>query len=72
MLIGQLDPLAASLIQSETRLLSRDLLLLSQMLLGKQRRLQVRVSSNKVDMKSEVIWKSKGIVKQSSKSVFKL
>ncbi|XP_046877069.1 nesprin-2-like isoform X4 [Hypomesus transpacificus] len=40
MLIGQLDPLAASLIQSETRLLSRDLLLLSQMLLGKQRRLQ--------------------------------
>ncbi|KAM3861499.1 nesprin-2-like [Diretmus argenteus] len=39
-LIGRLEPLAASLIQSETRMLSHDVLLLSQALSGKKARLQ--------------------------------
>ncbi|XP_071395747.1 LOW QUALITY PROTEIN: nesprin-2-like [Centroberyx affinis] len=39
-LIGWLQPLAANLIQSDTRLLSRDVLLLSQALSGKKARLQ--------------------------------
>ncbi|XP_070706002.1 nesprin-2a [Pempheris klunzingeri] len=39
-LIGRLDPLAANLIQSETRLLSRNVLLLSQAMSGKRKSLQ--------------------------------
>lgn len=41
-LIGQLEPLAANLIQSQTRLLSRDVLLLCQATSGKKKSLQVR------------------------------
>ncbi|TKS76359.1 Nesprin-2 KASH domain-containing protein 2 [Collichthys lucidus] len=39
-LIGQLEPLAANLIQSQTRLLSRDILLLCQATSGKKKSLQ--------------------------------
>ena len=41
-LIGRLHPLAATLIQSETRLLSCDVLLLSHATSGKRKSLQVR------------------------------
>ena len=41
-LTGRLEPPAANLIQSETRLLSRDVLLLSQAMTGKKKSIQVR------------------------------
>ncbi|XP_069017780.1 nesprin-2a isoform X4 [Embiotoca jacksoni] len=39
-LVGRLEPLAANLIQSETRVLSRDILLLNQVISGKRKSLQ--------------------------------
>lgn len=41
-LFGQLEPPAANFIQSETRFLSRDILLLGQTTSGKMKSLQVR------------------------------
>lgn len=41
-LLDRLDPRAANLTQSETRLLSRDVLLLKQAVLGRKRSLEVR------------------------------
>ncbi|KAM9339272.1 nesprin-2a [Symphorus nematophorus] len=47
-LIGQLEPLAANLIQSETRLLSRDVLQLSQATSGKKKNLQEDLEQQKL------------------------
>jgi len=41
-LIGRLEPLAANLIQSKNRLLSRDILLMNQAVLGRKKCLEVR------------------------------
>ncbi|XP_045916269.1 nesprin-2 isoform X3 [Micropterus dolomieu] len=46
-LIGRLEPLAANLIQSETRLLSRDVLLLSQAMSRKKKSLQEDLKQQK-------------------------
>ncbi|XP_008295519.1 nesprin-2-like [Stegastes partitus] len=47
-LIGQLEPLAANLIQAETRLLSRDILLLNQAMSGKNTSLQENLDQQKL------------------------
>ncbi|XP_037606336.1 nesprin-2-like isoform X2 [Sebastes umbrosus] len=47
-LIGRLEPVAANLIQSETRLLSRDVLLLSQAMSGKKQSLQEDLEQQKL------------------------
>lgn len=41
-LIGQLEPLPANLIESETRLLLRGILLLNEAIAGKKRSVEVR------------------------------
>lgn len=41
-LIGRLEPLPANLIESETRLLSRGILLLNEAIAGKKRSVEVR------------------------------
>ncbi|XP_054871829.1 nesprin-2 isoform X5 [Amphiprion ocellaris] len=47
-LTGQLEPLPANLIQSETRLLSRDILLLNQAMSGKKKSLQEDLDQQKL------------------------
>ncbi|XP_059211817.1 nesprin-1 [Centropristis striata] len=47
-LVGRLEPLAANLIQSETRMLSRDVLLLSQATSGKKKSLQEDLEQQKL------------------------
>ncbi|XP_027896962.1 nesprin-2a isoform X6 [Xiphophorus couchianus] len=66
-LLGRLEPLSANLIKSETRLLSRDVLLLNQAILGKKRNLEE-------DLEREGRFKAQleALEEQMQNSLFKL
>ncbi|KAM4713181.1 nesprin-2a [Anableps anableps] len=66
-LLGRLEPLSATLIKSEARLLTRDILLLNQAISGKKKNLEE-------DLKQESQFKAllKGLEEQMQNSLFKL
>ncbi|XP_033991567.1 nesprin-2 isoform X3 [Trematomus bernacchii] len=71
-LIGRLEPLAAHFIQSETRLLSRDVVLLSQAMSGKKKSLQDDLEQRELfQSRLEAIEKQTQNTQQKLKTSFK-